>query len=102
MNLQWSQIIYSPSPIKLGEINKKNFPSIENKINILSSKLKNSKKPIFILGRQTCPNKSINNFLDFIAQNKIPIVTTWGSAGIVGDKANNIGIIGVAGSQFSR
>ena len=42
------------------------------------------------------------NFLDFITQNKIPIVTTWGSAGIVGDKANNIGIIGVSGQQAAN
>ena len=103
VNLQWSKYEFKES---LNEDNSKRVlvhnREVDPVINSLVAKLKSSQKPLFVLGRQAYSDKILNQFLGFLNANSIPVVTTWGSAGLVGSKANHIGIIGVSGQQAAN
>lgn len=100
VNLQWLQVDSTQNN------NKKSYENyvLDHKkdINFLRNSIKDSSKPVFVLGRNNFSSESLNSLYKFLRENNIPIVTTWGSAGIVGNNANNIGIIGVSGQQAAN
>ena len=102
VNLQWSKVELNVLENKKLEANKPENLFINRAIDKAYEKINNAQKPIFVLGRQTCRDEILEKFFCFAKENNLPIVTTWGSAGLVGNKAPNIGIIGVSGQQASN
>ena len=103
VNLQWSKYELKENWIQNNsERVIVNNEEIDQLISSFIEKLNSSQKPLFVLGRQVCSDKILDQFLSFINVNSIPVVTTWGSAGLVGTKANHIGIIGVSGQQAAN
>ena len=103
VNLQWSQVETSTKKnIQIAKNSASENIILDKSINEVIRKLDSAEKPIFVLGRQTCRDEILDNFFCFLDKNKFPIVTTWGSAGVVGGKAFNVGIIGVSGQQAAN
>ncbi len=94
LEFQWSDIKFKKSK---KSINSK----MELKTNNFKKYLKNSKKPLLILGHGLrTSNNGINNIKKFIRIKKIPFVTTWNSADIFPTKHQlNLGIIGMSGQR---
>lgn len=105
VNLQWTEGDFKKYPLNKSNIlREKSVQSNDTKLKIksLTEEINSSEKPIFVLGRNFISENVLNNFLEFASVNSIPILTTWGSAGTIGDKANNIGIIGMSGQQAAN
>lgn len=103
VNIQWSKTEFDDQPIKKPENKKFSVNSFyDGEIKSLIKKINKSKKPIFVIGRQNCADSVLDGFFRFAKKNNLPIVTTWGSAGLVGKKAQNVGIVGVSGQQAAN
>mgnify|MGYP001363979645 CR=1 FL=1 len=103
VNLQWKEVEFNISKnIKKFEQGASEKISLKKSLDTVLEKICNAQKPIFVLGRQNCEMEVLDNFLSFARANNFPIATTWGSAGIVGKKALNVGILGVNGQQASN
>lgn len=105
VNLQWTERKFKEIPTYQSNnttaktLNKELF---NLKTKDLVKEINSAEKPVFVLGRNFIPQKVLNKFFKFAADNSIPILTTWGTAGIVGKKANNIGIVGMSGQQAAN
>lgn len=102
VNLQWLEIENNINNVKSLPTIVNNKSIKKNKIISIFSNLKDSSKPLVILGRNNYPEEILNRFYSSLSDKNIPIATTWGSAGSINSSANNVGIIGMSGQQSAN
>lgn len=100
VNLQWSKLDYKKNIVL--EKNKEKVSKYVNEIAKIQKDLLESNKPLIVFGRNNLERQQRKNLFQFASDFNIPIATTWGSATIVNNQANNVGIIGVSGHQSAN
>jgi acetolactate synthase-1/2/3 large subunit len=87
---------------KYQKINKKN---LKNKTYIykLEELLKNSKRPVLVIGGGVRISGAVNELYKFLNKTNIPIVTTWSGLDVIDyNHKNYLGSIGVYGSRAAN
>ena len=73
---------------------------IQEQIEVINDKLKNSKRPLLLLGHGIRLGKALDEIKDLIETTKLPFVVSWGGFDIMShDHPQFIGDIGVYGSR---
>jgi acetolactate synthase-1/2/3 large subunit len=75
-------------------------PELNNKIDELNNKIKESKRPLLVLGHGIRLSKSLNEIKELVDKLNIPFVVSWGGFDVIShDHPLYVGHIGVYGSR---
>ncbi len=104
VDIQNSLINQSTDVWELDNINDKfkmvSDSIIQEQIEVVNNKLKNSKRPLLLLGHGIRLGKALNEIKDLIENTKLPFVVSWGGFDVMPhDHPQFIGDIGVYGSR---
>ena len=99
VDLQWLDINFNPNEVKFLS---KNTLSKKSKLQFFKSVefIKNSKKPLFVIGYGVTLAKQATRIQKIIEKNLIPFVSTWTASDIFATNNKlNLGIIGMSGQK---
>jgi len=99
VDIQWAEDEYI-HPHKVDLCTESSFD--QDQFSHVFQIFKESKRPLFVLGRVSYDKGLLNQFLNFLNLNNIPMVSTWGTPTISKDHCFSAGIIGVSGQPSAN
>lgn len=95
--------LFDDSLDNLYDFSQKLSADVDITIQSSIKKLKDSSKPLVILGNGIVWSKATFKLSDFLSKTMLPVVTTYHSKGIVSDHDRlNLGIVGLRGNSLSN
>lgn len=90
-------------PFIIPDENKKNILNLDEDIDNIKKLIKDSHKPLVILGNGIKLSNSVNLVKNFIEKNRLPFAPTWAVADIFNyDNKLNAGTFGVAANRYGN
>ncbi len=87
----------------IDDLSKNVMANVDNSINLAIEKLKNSRKPLIVVGNGIVWGKAIEKLNAFVSKTWVPIVTTFHSKGVISeDDKLNLGIVGLRGTSIAN
>ncbi|MCQ2961645.1 MAG: thiamine pyrophosphate-binding protein [archaeon] len=87
----------------IDDLSKNVMANVDNSINLAIEKLKNSRKPLIVVGNGIVWGKAIEKLNAFVSKTWVPIATTFHSKGVISeDDKLNLGIVGLRGTSIAN